>query len=412
MRPLLRNVSCTAGLLLGALVLASCSAPAAVRTQQAPSGWSRIQHEAQGQTVSLWMFGGDEQGNRYVDDVLAPAVAEAGVTLRRVPVADTKDAVSRILAERQAGVTDGAVDLVWVNGDNFRTGKQAGAWLCGWPSGLPNATLLDPHDPLLASDFGTPVDDCESPWHRAQFTLVYDAAKISDPPSTMTQVLDWAQAHPGRFTYPAPPDFTGSVFVREALIAVAGGAEAVPTRFDQAAYDQLTSQLFERLNDLETSLWRSGTTYPTSGAELDKLFAGGEVSMTMTYGPATLTELVNNGTFPPSTQVLPMTDGTVGNTSFLAIPASSPHAAGAQVVANVALSPEQQIAKATTRVWGQFPVLDPTRISPGQRRELAMASSSAVVPPYEELSANAHSELAAPWVPALDEGWRRNVLAG
>ena len=42
------------------------------------------------------------------------------MTLRRVPIADTGDALNRILAERQAGITDGDVDLVWVNGDNFR----------------------------------------------------------------------------------------------------------------------------------------------------------------------------------------------------------------------------------------------------------------------------------------------------
>ena len=32
-----------------------------------------VVEQAQGQTVDLWMYGGDEQGNRYVDEVLAPA---------------------------------------------------------------------------------------------------------------------------------------------------------------------------------------------------------------------------------------------------------------------------------------------------------------------------------------------------
>ncbi len=179
------------------------------------------------------MYGGDQQGNAYVDDVLTPAAARAGVTLRRVPVADTKEAMNRLLAERQAGTDDGAVDLVWVNGDNFATGKQADAWLCGWSEDLPNMCCVDPGDPLVAEDFGTPVEGCEAPWHKAQFTLVYDAAKVDDPPTTMPEVLEWARAHPGRFTYPAPPDFTGSVFVRQVLYATAGGHEEVPAQFDQ-----------------------------------------------------------------------------------------------------------------------------------------------------------------------------------
>lgn len=69
--------------------------------------WERVAASAKGQTVSLWMWGGDAQGNAYVDNVLAPAAATAGVTLERVPIADTKDALTRVLAEKQAGRTDG-----------------------------------------------------------------------------------------------------------------------------------------------------------------------------------------------------------------------------------------------------------------------------------------------------------------
>ena len=93
--------------------------------------WSQIEAAAKGQTVNLWMYGGDEQGNTYVDTSLIPAAAKEGVGLERVPVADTKDALNRVLTEVQSGTRDGGVDLVWVNGDNFGTGKQAGAWACG-----------------------------------------------------------------------------------------------------------------------------------------------------------------------------------------------------------------------------------------------------------------------------------------
>lgn len=320
--------------LLVVVLAVGCAAPDPTPQTVGAQDWSSVLAQAQGQTVSLWMYSGDTQGNAYVDTVLTPAVAAQGVTLRRVPVADTADALARVLAERQAGVSSGSVDLVWANGANFATGQQAGVWLCGWAAGLPNTALTDPADPLLRSDFGVPVDGCESPWHKAQFSLVYDAAKIPDPPTTLAGVLGWARAHPGRFTYPAPPDFTGSVFVRQVLTSVTGGGDAVPRTFDQAAYDRAAPALFGTLHDLAPSLWRGGSTYPQTGEELNTLYADGQVDMTMTYGPATLTDLVAHGTYPATTRVLRLDEDTFGNASFLALPASSGSQAGAMVVAS------------------------------------------------------------------------------
>ncbi len=393
------------------LVLSACAAPQNAPAEPDERAWKNIASAAQGQDVALWMFGGDPAGNSYVDDQLIPAAKDAGVNLRRVPVADTKDAINRVLTEVQAGSQDGDVDLVWVNGDNFATVQQAQGWQCGWVEELPNAQFLDPADPLLTSDFGVDVKGCEAPWHKAQFTFVYDSARVDDPPSSMLGLLDWAQQHPGRFTYPAPPDFTGSVFVRQALYAVSGGYEQVPLSFEESAYDTLTPALFERMETLEPSLWREGETYPRDAAALDALYADGQVDFTMTYGPATLTDLVADGTYPDSTEVLTFDEGTVGNASFLAIPATSGSSEGAMVVANLALSPEQQASKADPAVWGQFTVLDLPRLSDADRAAFSDLPDSPVVPPYEVLSDNANPELAADWVPALDEGWRRAVLA-
>lgn len=396
-----------------ALTLGACAAPAPGGARSAFPSWDDVTRAAQGQTVKLWMYGGDVQGNAYIDDVLAPAVAAEGVTLERVPVTKTSDALNRVLSELQAGRTDdGTVDLVWVNGDNFRTGKEAGVWLCDWTKLLPNLALTAPDDPLLRNDFGTPVDGCEAPWHKAQFTFVYNSDVITEPPTSLESVLAWAQAHPGRFTYPAPPDFTGSVFMREVLYSVSGGYDNVPAAFDKASYDTLTPKLFDRLRDLAPSLWRGGSTYPANEQELNQLFADRQIDLTMTYGPATLTELVQNGTYPTGTKVLPLKEGTVGNASFLGIPANAASSAGAMVVANVALSAEQQLAKANPATWGQFTVLDRDTLTPEDRARFDALPSSPVVPAYDVLSHNANPELGALWVPQLDEGWRTSVLVG
>lgn len=102
--------------LLVVVLAVGCAAPDPTPQTVGAQDWSSVLARAQGQTVSLWMYNGDSQGNAYVDTVLTLAVAAHWVTLRRVPVADTSDALPRVLAERQAGLSNGSVDLVWSTG--------------------------------------------------------------------------------------------------------------------------------------------------------------------------------------------------------------------------------------------------------------------------------------------------------
>ena len=62
-------------------------------------------------------------------------------------------------------------------------------------------------------------------------------------------------------------------------------------------------------------------------------------------------------------------------------------------------------------MWGQFTVLDLAMLPENDRTVFQKLPHSAVVPTYDLLSKNANPELSAAWVPALDDGWRANVLA-
>ena len=128
--------------------------------------------------------------------------------------------------------------------------------------------------------------------------------------------------------------------------------------FDQAKFDAVAPDLWATLNDIESSLWREGQTYPQSSTELQDLFSNGEVAMYMSYNPAATAGFVEDGIFPPSAQQFTLGEGTIGNNNFVAIPYNSPNKAGAQVVANILLSPEAQYQKALPEVWGELPVID------------------------------------------------------
>jgi putative spermidine/putrescine transport system substrate-binding protein len=208
-------------LLAGLLAVSACGGTVDGTSVDAGNGsFAATLREARGQEVRWWMFGGDARVNAYVDRHVVPAAEQLGVRLRRVPLADTADAVQRVVAQRRAGLrSGGAVDLIWINGENFASGKRAGLWLDDWLRALPNARYLDTRDPTIIRDFQVAVDGQEAPWSRAAFVYAHDRARVPEPPRTFDALLAWAAAHPGRFTYPAPPDFTGSAFVREVVMA-------------------------------------------------------------------------------------------------------------------------------------------------------------------------------------------------
>ena len=393
-----------AGLL--SLSLAAVAAPAVAQDETAD--WESVLAEANGQTVNFYMWSGSDAINAYVDDFVAGKASELGISLNRVP-ADAAEVVQKVLGEKEAGRDeDGSVDLIWINGENFKTGKQAGLWYCDWAEGLPSRQYVDGESAAILNDFGTPVDGCESPYGHAQFAFVYDSAKVEDPPASMAELLEWIEANPGMFTYPAPPDFTGSVFVRHVLYHANGGYDSLLGEFDQAKFDEVSAKTWEILNGIEPSLWRGGETYPQSKEELDNLFSNGEVAMTMTYGPGEVGGLVERGIFPETTREFVFDEGTIGNNHFVTIPYNSPNKAGAMVVADILLSPEGQLEKADPNVWGDYPVIDINKTDIAAEFKAIPVPESVLSP--DALAQNTNPELVAEYVTETEKGWTENVL--
>jgi len=261
------------------------------------------------------MYGGDDVLNTFVTGYVADALGKQGVTLNQVNITSTGDALNKVLGEKQAGrSTGGSVDAIWVNGENFATGVQANLWYCGWDKDLPNSSYVDFANPAVANDFGVPVKGCESAWQQANPALVYDSAKLTSADvASVSSLIGWAKAHPGHFTYPALPDFTGSMAVRTILYDTVGGATPLAGAVDEGKYGPAATKLWTRLNDLEPALWRGGSTYPQSQAAVEKLFSDGEISAFFTYGPGAVGEKVRTGLYPASTREAVPTPGNIAN---------------------------------------------------------------------------------------------------
>lgn len=375
------------------------------------ASWDDVVERARGGEVNFFLWGGSDEINRYVTEYLGGRLMDDyGITLNRVGLTDTVEAVNLVLGEKEAGNDDdGAVDMIWINGENFRTMQQGDLAWCGYTDALPNDALIDWDNPAIANDFGTPVDGCEVPWSTAQFSFAYDTARVDEPPRSIADLIDWVAANPGQFTYPAPPDFNGAVFVRHVFYHAAGGVDRLLGPFDQAVYDEVAPKAWEILNAMEPDLWRQGTTYPASLSAMQQLYANQEVAITFDYEPASVGVNILNGTFPPTTQGYALTDGTIGNTNYTVIPFNSPNKAAAMVLQNLLLSPEAQYEKTLPDVWGAAPGIDVTRLDGDMRAAFDALPRHPNVVDRDDLAANALPELQAGWISAIEQGWLDNV---
>ena len=410
---MIRNLFITSaywGRLAALITILAILFPLMTKAEDNPTfkNWEEVVDAARGGTVNWFMWGGADNINEYVSGFIGSELKDRyNITLKRVGINDTAEAVNIVIGEKQAGIDDtGAVDMIWINGGNFRTMKQGDLLFCGYHDLLPNNKLVNWQDPSIANDFGLPVEECEVPWNRAQFAFAYDSARTENPPKSIPELIDWVKENPGEFTYPAATDFNGSVFIRHVFYHAAGGPDALLGDFDQEKFDEIAPKAWSILNEMEPYLWREGETYPNAIAQL---FANREVALYFDYDPAIFGINVENGIFPETTRSYGLQDGTIGNTNYVAIPYNSPNKAAAIVTANYLLSFDAQYEKAKSSVWGAAPAIDVSKLDDeAGGRFAALRRHPAVIAP-EALARKSLPELHPDWISAIEKGWQENV---
>ena len=373
--------------------------------------WNEIVEEANGDSVNWFMWGGSAVINAYVNDWVArQARVRYNIDLNQVRITDTVNAVDTVLSETEAGeFSSGSVDLIWINGENFKTMKLGGLLFCGYWDIMPSMRNVDQEAGPIVFDFGTPVDECEVPWNLAQSAVFYNSALLPYPPADMDALLAYACARPGTFTYPAPPNFTGSLFVRHVFyneadkILPGGHSDLVGIPFNQSLYDRVANAAWAKLNEIEPCLRRSnGRIYPVDQPALEQLYANSQVTHFIAYGPASAGSKVNSGRFPSATRTYGLTSGQLGNVNYVTIPYNSSSKAAALVVADLLLSVPAQLEKAYPDVWGQINVLN----AASQSAFSNVPRHPSVVDPADVTGL---PELPADWILKIEEGWVANV---
>jgi len=371
--------------------------------------FEQIREQARGTRVNWYMYGGWAHVNAWVDTFVAKEMKQRyDIDLKRVPM-DAGVFVNKLLNEKAAEKKTGTIDLLWINGENFKNAKQAGLLFGPFAGRLPNVQqYVDPGS--ISHDFGFPVEGYEAPFGRAQFVFEYDTARTGTPPDTVAALKEWIMAHPGQFTYPQPPDFTGSAFVRHILYAVSGGHDPYMDGWDPDLYEKNAPLLWDWLNQIKPFLWQKGRTYPRDSAFLDTLFARGEVALGMSYHPPHAQNMIIEGSYPDTVRTFALKDGSIFNTHFTAIPFNAPNKAGAMVLADFLVSVDAQISKFQPENWGDFPVLDMNRLTLSDRQRFEAVDLGPATLTPEQLAKTAVPEIPAPYLEALEQDWKTHVL--
>ena len=390
---------------LGATALLPAIAFAA--DESAPT-WAAVERAARGQTVYFNAWAGSDKINAYIAWAGGQLAQRHGVTLEHVKITDAAEVVKRVRAEKQAGrAQDGSVDLLWINGENFLTMKREGLLHGPFAERLPNFAAVDVQGkPTTRLDFGEPVEGMEAPWGMAQLTFFADRKRVPAAPASAAELLAWVKAHPGRFTYPRPPQFHGTTFLKQILTELNPDRESLTKPVERAAFEKASAPLWAWLDAARPHLWRQGTQYPASDAAISQMVADGELWIGLSFNPNEAANLVAAKTLPATVYSYQHAKGTLGNTHFVAIPFNARAKAGAQVVANFLLSPEAQARKADITVWGDPTVLAVKQLGAAQREGFM-----AKVPGAVEQAAPALPEPHGSWVDALERAWAQRYGA-
>jgi putative thiamine transport system substrate-binding protein len=378
-----------------------------ITTPALSESWDDTLAAARGQTVYWNAWGGDDRTNAFIAWVGEQTEAMYGVKVEQVKLSDTAEAVTRVIAEKAAGKTDGgAIDLIWINGPNFLSMKEQDLLHGPFVADLPNAKYLDLSPNSAASvDFTVPVEGYESPWRLAKFVFNYDSARVAAPPRDMGALLGWARANPGRFTHPAVSNFMGATFLKQALIELSPDPSVLQQPVTDEAFSATTELLWAWYDALRPNLWREGKEFPENQSVQQQMLADGVLDFGMSFDPASAAAAIGDGLLPENVRTYaPGANGSIGNISFVAIPFNAANREGAMVVANFLLDPATQAHQQDISVLGSFSVLDPAKLGDAEKSAFAALPTSPALPANEALGPTL-LEPHASWMTRLTEAW-------
>lgn len=365
------------------------------------SSYDEILESAKGTTVNFYGYGGNEVMNKWFDSYVIPQMKEKyDIKVNRIGM-NIDDIMNKLLSEKQANIKDGVMDVIWINGENFKTAKENNLLLGSFTEKLPNFNdYVNKNSETINTDFGTSVDGLEAPWGKAEFVVIKDSSKVTQNIEDTETLKEAIIENPGKFTYPALPDFEGSAFVRNVIYDIVGYENLINLSENEDEVRKVIQPAMDYLNEIKPYLWNKGETYPATIGQLDNMYSDGEVYFTMSYSPNTVKGKIDSNEYSKDTEIISFDKGNISNTHFLTIPENAPNKEAAMVLINFLMSIDAQASKTDTDNWGDMTVLDMNKVPDEEKSKFSENVELEKTLP----------ELNAGLIPIIEKIWSEEVL--
>jgi putative thiamine transport system substrate-binding protein len=181
---------------------------------------------------------------------------------------------------------------------------------------------------------------------------------------------------------------------------------AVLQREAGAGYEATVAPLWRWYDALRPALWRQGRQFPDSGPAQRQLLNDGEIDLMVSFNPAEAAVSIANDLLPKTARVYTMAAGTIGNTSFVAIPYNAANRAAAMVASDFLMGAEAQARMSDPRQLGNPSVLDIAKLPDEARRFFAAIPPIAGMPTQAELG-RVLPEPHPSWTTRIAADWER-----
>ncbi len=338
---------------------------------------------------------GDTNIQNWWNDHIKPAFEAAhpdltfNLTVTRGVGDENGTIAARALAALQSK-TDPQVDYFEEYDPNeLKGGIDAGLWVSFDEKSVPNLAMINK---------AAPQGPYRLPYRGSQVLIAYDSAKVKDAPKTFADIMAFAKANPGRFTYGRPDKGgSGKNFVVRA-VHEANGKDPSMFKMDnfepKMAADHL-GKAWTLLKELHPNTFGNGA-YPAGNTPTLQLLAQGAVDMISAWSDQAI-QAKKDGVLPETVKLVQLQDlALCGGFAYSAIPTNATTLDGAMKLANFMLSKDMQVS--CVKEIGGFPGIDWSNLPPELKTEY-----------IDVIPVSIPTFPSGDWSKAMNDGWYKNV---